>query len=57
MKVYDLLGRDVTTLVDNRQNAGTYKTKFDARNKASGIYFYKLDAGNFHEAKKMILEK
>jgi len=63
LKVYDLLGREVTTLVDKRQNAGTYKTNFNARNKASGIYFYRIEEKPINgkpmyvQAKKMVFTK
>jgi hypothetical protein len=63
LKVYDLLGREVTTLVDKRQNAGTYKTNFDARNKASGIYFYRIEEKPtngkpiYVQTKKMVFTK
>ena len=55
LKVYDLLGREVATLVDEYKAAGSYEVKFDATQFSSGIYFYKLQAGSFAETKKMIL--
>ncbi len=55
LKVYDILGREVTELVNGFQKAGYYTETFDASNLASGIYFYKLQAGNFVSTKKMIL--
>ncbi|MFZ5948283.1 MAG: T9SS type A sorting domain-containing protein [Stygiobacter sp.] len=57
LKVYDVLGKEVATLVNKRQSAGNYEVKFDASNLSSGIYFYKLQAGNFIQTKKMILTK
>jgi hypothetical protein len=57
LKVYDLLGREVATLVDEYKSAGTYEVKFDAAQISSGIYFYKLQAGSFISTKKMILIK
>jgi hypothetical protein len=57
LKVYDELGRDVATLVNNEQAAGNYTVDFDASNLASGIYFYRLQAGDFVQMKKMILMK
>jgi len=57
MKVYNLLGQEVTTLVDEYKNAGTYKVDFNASNLSSGVYFYKIDAGNYTNVKKMILMK
>ena len=57
MKVYNLLGQEVSTLVDEYKNAGTYKVDFNASNLSSGVYFYKIDAGNYTNVKKMILMK
>ncbi len=57
LKVYDVLGREVATLVNQEQAAGRYVQSFNASNLASGIYFYRLQAGNFVETKKMMLVK
>ena len=57
IKIYDILGREVTTLVNEEKQRGNHIVKFNASNLASGIYFYKLQAGNFVESKKMILLK
>jgi hypothetical protein len=57
LKVYDIAGRLVQTLVNEKQIAGTYKVDFKAAHLASGVYFYKLDAGSFTQTKKMILVK
>ncbi|MCS7210102.1 MAG: S8 family serine peptidase [Chloroherpetonaceae bacterium] len=57
LKVYDMLGREVATLVNARQEAGRYQVTFNATNLASGIYFYRLQAGSFVETKKMMLVK
>jgi hypothetical protein len=57
LKVYNLLGQEVATLVNNQQNAGNYEVTFSADKLASGIYFYTLNAGNFVSTKKMILLK
>ncbi|MCS6990102.1 MAG: T9SS type A sorting domain-containing protein [Chloroherpetonaceae bacterium] len=57
LKVYDLLGREVATLVSATQGQGTYQVPFNASNLASGIYFYRLKAGAFVETKKMMLVK
>ncbi len=57
LDVYDVLGRKVATLVDKFQKAGNYSATFNASNLASGIYFYRLKAGNFIGIKKMILLK
>lgn len=55
LKVYDILGTEVATLVNEQKAAGTYEVKFDATGLSSGIYFYKLQAGSLVETKKMIL--
>lgn len=55
LKVYDVLGNEVATLVNEEKSAGTYEIVFDATNLSSGIYFYKLQAGDFNATKKMIL--
>ena len=57
LKVYDVLGNEVATLVNEERPAGSYEIKFDAGGLSSGIYFYKLIAGSFVESKKMILMK
>jgi len=57
LKVYNLLGKEVATLVNETKPAGTYNLKFDAANLTSGVYFYKLQAGSFVETKKMIVLK
>jgi len=55
LKIYDVLGNEVATLVDEFREAGRYEITFDASNLASGIYFYRLQVGSFVETKKMIL--
>ena len=55
IKVYDLLGREIETLVNEEKPKGTYKSTWNAVNLPSGVYFYQLRAGNFVETKKMIL--
>jgi len=58
LKVLDLLGREVATLVDERKNPGNYDVSFDANGlPASGAYFYQLTAGSFHQTRKMVLVK
>jgi len=60
LKVFDLIGREIATLVDSKQAAGTYTVDFDANkysNLTSGIYFYKLETEKYSEVKKMILTK
>jgi photosystem II stability/assembly factor-like uncharacterized protein len=55
--VFDLLGREVTTLVNEELKPGTYEADWDGSNFSSGVYFYKLVAGDFTETKKMVLMK
>jgi uncharacterized delta-60 repeat protein len=55
--VYDMLGREVTVLVDEIVNAGTYDVQFNSSNLASGVYFYMIKAGDFRDIKKMTLVK
>jgi len=57
LKVYNILGREVATLVNEYQAAGNYEVKFDASNLSSGVYFYKLQSGNFVQTKKLLLMK
>ncbi len=57
LKIYDILGREVATLVNRKQLPGKYTVHFNARNLSSGVYFYQLKAGAFTVAKKMILTK
>ena len=57
LKVYDVLGREIKTLVNEIKPAGTYKIEFDGSNFASGVYFYKLEAGDFVQTKRMVLVK
>lgn len=57
LKVYDLLGNEVTTLVNEEKPAGVYEVEFDASQLSSGIYFYKLQAGSFIQTKKMTVLK
>ena len=55
--VYDALGREVATLVNEKLKAGSYQVDWDGSNYTSGVYFYKLTAGDFVEVKKMLLVK
>ena len=63
LKVYDISGREVATLVNEHKSAGTYEARFDigtatgGRNLASGVYFYRLTPGDFSETKKLLLLK
>jgi hypothetical protein len=55
LKVYDVLGQEVAVLVNEELKAGTYSVQWDASALASGVYFYKITAGSFHDVKKMVL--
>lgn len=57
LKVYDILGRLVKTLVNEYKDAGSYFVTFDGSSLASGVYFYKIEAGNYAASKKMVLVK
>jgi len=57
LKIYDALGREITTLVNENLSNGNYKVNFDATDLSSGIYFYRLDAGKFSQNRKMLLLK
>ena len=57
LRVYDLLGRVVATLVDRGMNPGEYTVTWDGSNASSGVYFYRLEAGHFTETRKLILVK
>jgi hypothetical protein len=55
--VYDILGREVKVLLDEKKEPGRYQVTWDARNCASGVYIYRMTAGSFTESKKMLLLK
>jgi len=57
LKIYDALGKEVMTLVNDIRSAGRYEVEFDGSNLTSGIYFYKLESGNFISTRKMTLIK
>ncbi len=57
LKVFDVLGNEVKTLINDKQNSGQYKIKFDATDLPSGIYYYKLKSENFEQVRKMVLIK
>ena len=57
LKIYDILGSEVTTLVDDFKNEGKYETTFDASSLASGVYLYRLKVNDFVNTKKMIFLK
>jgi hypothetical protein len=57
IKIFDLSGREIQTLVNEFKNPGTYIISFDASDLASGLYFYKMTTANYSETKSMILMK
>ena len=57
LKIFDIRGREIATLVNEEKPAGSYQVKFNASGLSSGIYFYRLKAGNFFEVKKLLLLK
>ncbi len=57
LKVYDILGNEITTIVNEALSSGEYEVEFDAGNLTSGIYFYKINLGTIVQTKKMILLK
>jgi hypothetical protein len=57
IKVFDILGKEVRTLVNEERDAGRYSFDFDGASLSSGIYFYQIKTGNFSDIKKMILMK
>ena len=57
IKIYNSLGSEIATLVNEVREAGSYEIQFNANNLSSGIYYYKIESGNFVETKKMILLK
>jgi hypothetical protein len=57
LKVFDIVGREVAVLVNERQAPGSYSVRFNANGLASGVYFYKLTAGDFVSTKRLVLCK
>jgi hypothetical protein len=57
IKVFDILGNEVTTLVNEHKEASSYEVTFNANQLSSGVYFYKFQAGSFSDTKKLILMK
>jgi hypothetical protein len=57
LRIYDLLGREVETLVNEEKNPGNYEVEFDGSKLSSGVYFYQLKAGSFSQTKKFVLMK
>lgn len=55
LKIYDLLGREMTTLVNDRKSPGKYSITWNAMGFASGVYLYRIQAGNFHETRRLVL--
>jgi len=55
--VFDILGRTVATLVNEKKTAGSYEVPFNASRFASGVYFYRMTAGSFVKTQKMMLLK
>ena len=57
LTLFDILGKEISTLVKQQLNPGTYEVDFDGSKFTSGVYFYKIEAGDFTEVKKMMLVK
>jgi hypothetical protein len=57
LKVYDILGNEITTLLNEQKPPGTYEIEFNAQNLASGVYFYQINIGSFNQVRKMLLLK
>ncbi|HRI85576.1 MAG TPA: T9SS type A sorting domain-containing protein [Ignavibacteria bacterium] len=57
IKIFDITGREIKSLINEFRNAGSYEVEFDGSRLASGVYYYKLETNNFSETKKMILIK
>jgi photosystem II stability/assembly factor-like uncharacterized protein len=57
LKIFDILGKEIETLVNEKQSSGTYEVTWNGSNYPSGVYFYKLTAGEFTETKKMVMIK
>jgi hypothetical protein len=57
LRIYDVLGKEIATLVNEQKEAGTYNIQFDASKLSSGVYIYSIQAGDFLESRKMVLMK
>jgi hypothetical protein len=57
IEIYDLLGRKVETLINSEKQAGRYQAVWESVSYSSGLYFYRIETGDFIETKKMILLK
>ncbi len=55
LKIYDVLGKEVASLVNEEKSPGTHTINFNAQNLSSGVYYYRIKAGSFSETRKMIL--
>jgi flagellar hook assembly protein FlgD len=55
LSIYNTLGQKVATLVDERQQAGNHQVEWDASGFSSGVYYYRIEAGEFVDIKKMVL--
>ena len=57
LKIYNLLGKEIMSLVNDFKKAGRYNVSFDGSDLVSGVYYYKIEVGNFTKVRKMILLK
>ena len=57
LKIYDVLGKEIMTLINEQKTAGSYEVDFNGINLASGAYFYRLESSEFVDIKRMILIK
>jgi uncharacterized protein YdaL len=57
LKIYDILGREIKSLVNENKTTGYYSVDFNGSEFSSGVYFYKLESNGFNEVKKMMLIK
>ena len=57
LKIFDVLGREISTLVSEMRAPGAYTVRWDASSVSSGVYFYKLEAGDFTQTRKLVLLK
>ena len=57
LRVYDVLGNEIATLVNGDKHAGKYEVEFNASNLSSGVYFYKLQSGEMVQTRKMVVLK
>jgi len=57
LKIFDILGREITTLVNESRSPGAYTAEWNGKDFASGIYFYRIEAGDYKETRKLVLQK